>query len=283
MTVKMEASAGGIPHDTVMAYGLIGSLVGIYLTYLNVLSGTEIFSFFGGLAAVAALVWGANTIKHLCSYGLGTGVPSAGMIALGSGAIAMIFASRYGMLAPIVAVIVAGILGAIVGFVSNKIVNMNIPVMERSLTELSIVGAMSLMGFTAMLGGTFIFDEMVIGTSSFMGFVFANYGMSLLGGGTLAVTFMLAAIALQHPFNACLGPGEQQDRTLMLGAECGFLSMIPIALMSFAFITFASAVIALLVSVAGWCWTYVQFIELSKRDAYAWLDAKPIHEPKGGE
>ena len=29
------------------------------------------FSFFGGLAAVAAIIWGSNTIKTLCSYGSG--------------------------------------------------------------------------------------------------------------------------------------------------------------------------------------------------------------------
>ncbi|MFA5003139.1 MAG: tetrahydromethanopterin S-methyltransferase subunit C [Methanolinea sp.] len=102
MTVKVEVIEGGVPHNTILAAGLVASLVLIYLTYANVMSGTQLFSFFGGLGAVAALVWGSHAIKHLCSYGIGTGVPSAGMMAFGSGVIAMLFATKYGVAAPIV-------------------------------------------------------------------------------------------------------------------------------------------------------------------------------------
>ncbi|KQC03813.1 MAG: tetrahydromethanopterin S-methyltransferase subunit C [Methanoculleus sp. SDB] len=282
MSVKIEASEGGRPHNEILGIGLIGSLVCIYLTYLNVLTGTEIFSFFGGLGAVLALVWGTDTIKHLCSYGLGTGVPSAGMIALGSGVIAMLFATKFGIAAPVAALIIAALLGAVIGYVSDKVVNMNIPVMVVSLIELAVVGALTIMGLAAMAGGSFMFADLVTGTTTVFGISIASYGSSVIGGSVLAVVFMLGGIAVQHAFNACLGPGEQQDRTLMLAAECGFLSMIGIAVISFAFISFGSAVVALLVSIIGWYYTYTEYIKLSRRDAYDWLDAKPIHEPKGG-
>ncbi len=72
MTVKIEVIAGGIPHTNIMVGGIIASLVCLYLSYLNVVTNTEMFSFFGGLAVVAALIWGSNTIKVLCSYGIGT-------------------------------------------------------------------------------------------------------------------------------------------------------------------------------------------------------------------
>ena len=85
MTVKVEVIEGGIPHNTIMIAGLVSTLVCLYLTYLNKFTNTEMFSFFGGLAVVSALIWGSHTIKVLCSYGIGTGVPSAGMIAFGSG------------------------------------------------------------------------------------------------------------------------------------------------------------------------------------------------------
>lgn len=286
MTVKIEASAGGIPHNTLMIAGLLGSIICVYLTYINNLGGTQIFSFFGGLAAVFALVWGTDTIKHLCSYGLGTGVPSAGMIALGSGVIAMLLATRLDvyspLLIPIGTVIIAAIIGAVVGYIANNIVNMNIPVMVMSLVELSIVGAMTLLGFVAMIGGSFIFGDL---NSSQIALAMGGspWAFSVLGSGVLAALFMLGAIALQHAFNACLGPSEKQDRTLMLAAECGFLSMIAVAVMSIAFIGFAAVVVSLVVSVIGWLYTYNAYIKLSKRDAFMWLDAKPIREPKGGE
>lgn len=282
MSVKVEVGAGGIPHNQILIYGLVGSLVLIYLTYLNTYFQTEYFAFFGGLAAVVALLWGTDTIKHLCSYGLGTGVPSAGMIALGSGVIAALFGATTGPFAPIVAIIIAAIIGAVAGLMANHVVRMDIPVMIVSLIELAVVGAMTVLGLATMACGTFEFLGMITGTVSFLGFTVQTYETSVIGGSIIAVIFMLGAIAIQHSFNACLGPGEKQDRTLTLAAECGFLSMIPVAIISFAFIGMYAALIALVVSIVGWFYTYKKYIALSKRDAYAWLDAQPILEPKGG-
>jgi tetrahydromethanopterin S-methyltransferase subunit C len=196
------------------------------------------------------------------------------MIALGSGVIAALFGAMTGIFAPIVAIIVAAIIGAVSGLLANHVVRMDIPVMIISLTELAVVGAITVLGLIAMVGGTFDFQNLFGGGSVSLGLV--------IGSGVIALIFMLAAIAIQHAFNACLGPDEKQDRTLMLAAECGFLSMIPIAVISFAFIAFIPALISLVVSIVGWLYTYMRYIELSKRDAYAWLDAKPILEPKGG-
>jgi tetrahydromethanopterin S-methyltransferase subunit C len=279
MTAKIEASSGGIPQDTILMYGLIVSVVCIYLTYINQLTGTYWFSFLGGIGAIAALWWGSNTIKHLCSYGLGTGVPSAGMIAFGTGAMAMVFATKFGVAAPIVAVIVAGVTGAVIGYIANSIVNMNIPVMIKSLCELAVVGALTMLGFATMCAGSFAFNDLVLMIVPEMGG--QVFGVSVIGGSVLAVIFIAGAMAIQHPFNACLGPNESQDRTLMLAAEVGFLTMIGMAVMSYAFIDGISATIALVVAILGWKYTYLKYIELSKRDAFMWLDAKPIREVGG--
>jgi len=281
MTVKIEVIAGSLPHDQLMIAGLVGSLVCIYLTYLNVLTNTYVFSFFGGLGAVCALIWGSNTIKVLCSYGIGTGVPSAGMLALGSGVIAMLLATRFGMAAPIVAVILAAIIGAILGFLANNVLMMKIPVMIRSITEMAVIGALSLMGFSAMTGGSFLFTGISTAKETFLGQVSTSYGNSFMGLSFIAVVFFLAAIAIQHPFNATLGPSWKQDRMLWLAAECGFLSMITVAVMSFAFLSFSAAMVSLGVSILLWAYTYSMFITLSKRDAASWLDSKPIVEPEG--
>jgi tetrahydromethanopterin S-methyltransferase subunit C len=276
MTVKAEVGAGAIPHNTVIMIGIVGALIGIYLTYLNVLTNTQVFSFFGGLGAVLALVWGADTIKTLCSYGIGTGVPSAGMIAFGSGVIAMLFAAKYGIAAPIVGVIVAVVIGVLLGYAANAIVNMRIPVMVKSLTEMAVIGALTLMGFSAMTSGSFSLIPMMSHTLGAGGYV-----DTFIGASIIAVVFMLGAIAIQHPFNATLGPSWAQDRMLYLAAECGFLSMIVISLMSAPFVSTPALVISFIVSVVGWFYTYVAYIRLSQRDAAMWLDAKPIVEPEG--
>ncbi len=281
MSVKIEVIAGGVPHDKIMIAGLVSTLVCLYLTYLNAFTNTEMFSFFGGLAVVAALIWGSHTIKVLCSYGIGTGVPSAGMIAFGSGIIAMLLATKFGMLAPIVALILAAVIGFLLGYVSNNILNMKIPAMIQALTEMAVVGALTVMGFAAMITGGFTFVGLTTSKALFLGMPVTSYANSFLGSGLIAVAFLLGAIAIQHPFNACLGPGWKQDRMLMLTAECAFLSMIVAAVMSFAFISAGSAIISLLVAIIGWFYTYSEYIEVSKRDAAAWLDSKPIPDLEG--
>jgi tetrahydromethanopterin S-methyltransferase subunit C len=146
---------------------------------------------------------------------------------------------------------------------------------------MAVVGALSLMGFAALMTGGFTFAGLTTGSISVMGMTLPTYQQTFLGGGLIAVAFLLGAIAIQHPFNACLGPGWKQDRMLMLTAECGFLSMIVAAVMSFALITAGSALIALIVAIIGWVYTYQQYMEMSKRDAAAWLDAKPIPDVEG--
>jgi tetrahydromethanopterin S-methyltransferase subunit C len=107
-----------------------------------------------------------------------------------------------------------------------------------------------------------------------------GYFASFIGASIIAVVVMLGAIAIQHPFNATLGPSWAQDRMLYLAAECGFLSMVVISLMSAPFVSTPALVISFIVSVAGWFYTYMMYIRMSQRDAAMWLDAKPIVEPE---
>ncbi|HON81643.1 MAG TPA: tetrahydromethanopterin S-methyltransferase subunit C [Methanoregulaceae archaeon] len=281
MAIKVEKIEGGIPHNTIMVAGLIATVICVYLTYANVLTGTQYFAFFGGLATVAALVWGSHTIKHLCSYGIGTGVPSAGMMAFGSGVIAMLFATKYGIVAPIIAIVLAAVIGAILGYLSNNVLNMRIPVMIQSLVEMAIIGALVLMGYAAMMSGSFELSGLTTGSVSILGLSLPSYEASFVGGALIATAFMLGGIAIQHPFNACLGPSWTQDRMLYLAAECGFLSMIAAAVMSMPLVGMSAALVSLFVAVVGWYYTYIKYIELSKRDAASWLDAKPIPEVEG--
>ncbi len=278
MTVKVEVIEGGVPHQKILIAGLISALVCIYLTYLNVLTGTQMFSFFGGLGAIAALIWGSHTIKVLASYGIGTGVPSAGMIAFGSGVIGMLFATKYGLAAPILALIIGAILGLILGYLANNVLAMRIPVMLQSLTEMAAVGALTMLGFAAMMSGGFSFDALSVGSVAILGISLPSYASTWIGGALVAAVFLLGAIAIQHPFNACLGPGWKQDRMLWLSTECGFLSMIAGAVMSFALVSIPAAVVSFIIGVIGWWYSYSKYIELSKRDAASWLDAKPIPE-----
>jgi tetrahydromethanopterin S-methyltransferase subunit C len=57
--------------------------------------------------------------------------------------------------------------------------------------------------------------------------------------------------------------------------------MITAAVMSMPLITMSAALVSLFVAIIGWYYTYTKYIELSQRDAAAWLDSKPIPEVEG--
>lgn len=266
MSVKVEASHGGIPHGKIAAAGIIIALVSLYIAVIgHTVLGVDYLAFFGGIAAIGALIWGNSAIKRLCSYGIGAGVPSAGMLAFGSGLFGMFLGVAIGAMTsvwiiPVAVLVIALITGLILGWIANTVLNMKIPVMVQSLAELAAVGALTTIGLRTVATGCLEFEA---------GFIFVSVGF-------IAVAFMLGAIALQHPFNACLGPGETQDRTNMLVIECGFLSMIVMAVISFVTVSMVAGWISLIIAVIGWAVSYKKYIALSKRDAAAWLDAKPF-------
>ena len=66
-------------------------------------------------------------------------------------------------LAPIVALVLAAVIGFILGYISNNILNMKIPAMVQALTEMAVVGALSLMGFAALITGGFTFAGLTTG------------------------------------------------------------------------------------------------------------------------
>jgi len=271
MTIKIDASQidRGIPHNRIMIAGILVSLAFLYLTYLNEVLGTDLFSFCGGLATIAAIVWGSDANKILNSYGLATGVPSAGIIGFGAGVGAMLISTLFGVYTPLVALAAAAVTGLVFGYLANRVLAMNIPVMVRSLTELSAASALTLLGLAALVNGGLSFDR------------FATEGSGLfIQGGLIVVVFMLGAMAIQHPWNAVLPTGKQ-DRMFMLAAECGFLSMMMAAILSFAVISTGAALVSLALACVCWLYTYRRYISMSRRDAAAWLDTKPIPEMEG--
>src|SRR6056297_2621986 len=97
-------AAGGMSHNTIIGLGLLGALIGIYAAHFL----GSYASFLGGIGAIASILWGAESVRRVSSYGLGTGVPSIGMIALGMDVVAATFGLAVGGVAgPVIAVIFA--------------------------------------------------------------------------------------------------------------------------------------------------------------------------------
>lgn len=226
----MSVAAGGptsaaIGAEKLLLLGVVGGLLGIFLVGINPVIGPVL----AALGGVCAIIWGADAIRRVASYGLGTGVPSIGYMSLSIGILGALtgiafvtvsFLKGLEILGPIFALIFAMLLGLIVGVVAKKIVGMKIAILERCTAEISGAAALSVLGFSTALAGTYAFD----GTNG----IFA----SVVATGFIALFFIMNTMAIQHPFNACLGPNENQVRTLKLAASTAFLAMLITGLLS---------------------------------------------------
>jgi len=152
---------------------------------------------------------------------------------------------------PIVGFIVAVIIGAIIAIVATKIVGMKIPIMLQCTIEIAGAACLSILAFSVAIAGSF---EMM-----------AIYE-SVVASGFIAVLFILCTMAIQHPFNACLGPNEDQVRTLKCAASTAFLSMTIVGLLS-SITGGLGWFIVTVVGLIGWVISFRAFVQASCNDA----------------
>lgn len=255
----MSAAGGGeaavaIPPSKTIALGVIGGLIGIYATPINPVLGPLLAS----LGAVCAIVWGADAIRRVASYGLGTGVPSIGYMSLAIGIVGVLaglagglmLGTTYTILAPLVGFAIAMILGGVVALIGKKVVGMKIPILVQCTIELSGAAALSVLGFSAAIAGSYAMPAILT---------------SVISTGIIGLLFIMNTMAIQHPFNACLGPNEDQRRTLKLAASTAFISMAIVGLLGIGF-SKAWWVIAI-IGALGWFISIRAFIQASLESA----------------
>ena len=239
-----------IPPNTLALFGISAGLLGIYLS--------PFFPTAGALGAICAVIWGAEAVRRVAKYGLGTGVPSIGQIAMGMGIIAAMFGlaivKPLPIAGPIVALITASIIGLIIGWFAQHVIKMKIPVMIRCMTEIAAAGALIIIGYSASVAGNFDFMGSIIPK------VFDN--------GVMLAVFWVGAVALLHPFNACLGPDEKQKRLLYLAGSTGAITM---AIMGIAatMTLGASGTVTLILGIILWLIFYKKFWDEVYNDAAA--------------
>ncbi len=240
---------------------IVVGLVGIYAAGIAASAGIPYLAFLAGIGAVFAAKMGADAVRRVCSYGIGTGVPSIGMLALGMGIVSAMFGLALGkmipgavFIGPIIGLVLGLAIGFIVGTLANKVIKLNIPVMERCLTEIAGAGVLMLVGLSVMVSGSM--DYVVIIEKVFM-------------TGYIAPVFILGALSILHPFNASLGPDETQDRTLTHAYSCGAIAMAIAGVCSIAVIDPIAGIISTVVGLAIWYTNFMGFVRLAKRDAGA--------------
>jgi tetrahydromethanopterin S-methyltransferase subunit C len=239
-----------IPPNTLAAFGIIGGLVGIYVS--------PFIPTVGALGAICAVIWGAEAVRRVAKYGLGTGVPSIGQIAMGMGIVAAMFGlaivKSMPLAGPVLALVTASIIGFIIGWFAQNVIKMKIPVMIRCMTEIAAAGALIIIGYSAAVAGNYDFVNSLIPR------VFDN--------GVMLAVFWVGAVALLHPFNACLGPDEKQKRLLYLAGSTGAITMAIVGIAATMTLG-ASGVVTLLLGVILWLISYKKFWDEVYHDAAA--------------
>ncbi|MEA1895100.1 MAG: tetrahydromethanopterin S-methyltransferase subunit C [Euryarchaeota archaeon] len=248
------------PTETANQIDAKGIVIGLGGIYIAGMSGIPYLAVFAGIGAIFAAKMGADAVRRVCSYGIGTGVPSIGMLALGLGIISAMFGLAFGwmydaiIIGPIIGLVLALAIGFVVGSLANKIIKLNIPVMERCLTEIAGAGVLVLTGLSVMIAGSMDFVVII---------------EKVITTGYIAPVFILGALSILHPFNASLGPDETQDRTLMHAYSCGAIAMVIGGICSIAVIDPVAGIISTVVGLVIWYVTFMGFVKLVKRDAGA--------------
>ena len=247
------AAAGAVSSTMLLALGIVGGLICIYLGGFLGDNGSVI----AALGAVLAIVWGADAIRRVASYGLGTGVPSIGYMSLSVGVISALAGIslatllKMTILGPVFALVIAIIIGAIIAIVATKIVGMKIPIMLQCTIEIAGAACLSILAFSTAIAGSFLMIPIY---------------EHVVASGFIAVLFIVCTMAIQHPFNACLGPNEDQVRTLKCAASTAFLSMTLVGLLS-SISGGLGWFIVTVVGLIGWVISFRAFVKASCEDA----------------
>ena len=235
------AAAGAVSSTMLLALGIVGGLLGIYLSgFLGDVVGPVV----AGLGAVCAIVWGSDAIRRVASYGLGTGVPSIGYMSLSVGVISALAGLslagilKMAILGPVASFVVAVVIGAIIAIVATKIVGMKIPIMLQCTVEIAGAATLSILGFAVAIAGTYDMTAIL---------------QNVVATGFIAVLFIMCTMAIQHPFNACLGPNEDLSMTLT-----GLMSLTTGGIGWF---------VVFIVGLIGWIVSFRAFVLASCNDA----------------
>jgi tetrahydromethanopterin S-methyltransferase subunit C len=262
--VEEEKKAEGFtfPPDPTQL-GIIAAIIAIVIVIIPGLPAVV-----KAVGLIFALLWGADSVRKTSKYGLGTGVPSIGVLAMGYGIVGALVGIAFAGLLKVsivqpgvlIGVIAMAFVGLISGVLSNneKIIGMKIPGLERGMTELGIAGTLAMLLQFSIIAHSLNFDLVIENTIS---------------NGLIAVMFVLSMMAMFHPYNACLGPDERRPRTLMVSIEISGLLCIILGIALAANPTSALGVadgISLLIfGLIVWIVFFVKFVKTAMREAYS--------------
>ena len=278
--VEEEPTKKGLSFKLPLDETEMGLIAGIVAAIVVVFTGLP--AVIKGIALILAFLWGMDSVRKTSKYGLGTGVPSIGVLATGFGVVGALVGlalAKYGSIegvaypAVLIGVILMGVIGLVSGILSNneKVIAMKIPKLERAMMELGMAGTLIILLECSIVTGSLNFNAVV---------------NQVLNTGLIALMFIFTCFGLLHPYNACLGPDENRERTRMCSVEivgllCALLGFVMIILSSFSWelgsivsVTISSpwklwnGVSLLIFGLAVWAYFFRMFIKACMDEAY---------------
>jgi tetrahydromethanopterin S-methyltransferase subunit C len=222
-----------------------------------------------GIGAILVILWGADSVRKTARYGLGTGVPSIGVLAVGFGLVGatsgMAIGSFVGGAGGAVIGVVAGVvLLAIVGYISGilanseKFIGMKIPGLERGMMELAIAGTLAIMLESSIVAGTWDIGAMLSPIK----------GYNIPPIAFVAVMFIMAGFGMLQPYNTCLGADERRGRTLLMAIEIGGINCIILGIVTSMSLGIVQAVPLIVFGAIVWVIFYRWYIKTCLEESY---------------
>ena len=197
-----------IPQQIILLVSLIGGLVSIYLSIYPY--GT-IFSI---TATILAVIMGANTLRSIGNYSLGTGIPSIVYLLATCGLISMIMAMSVAeylsnaFIFPVLSLVFSIILAYVISIICRYVFKIEIEILSRSFMGLSMASNLAIMGLSTFLISTY-------NPSAILSDIVFN--------GLILLLLFMCVMTIQNPYNSCMGSNEDQLRTLTLALSNTFL------------------------------------------------------------
>ena len=240
-----------IPYQIIMLITVIVSTLCIYGSELYFIGGVLVI-----IASVLATIYGTNTLRHVGKYSLGTGVPSIlymlTAVAL-VGYISALLVSLYlnfPIIFPILAIVIVIVLSFIISLICKYIFKIQVEILSKSFISISIAALLLMMAMSSLIVQTY------------------NSGViyeQIIQNGIILLLMIMTVMAIQNPYNSCMGPNEDQYRTLSLACSNAFLMLMITSIISM--LNTEYWIIYLVISLFGWVIFFRQYVIYTKQQA----------------
>lgn len=240
-----------IPNQIITLVALCGSLLCIYASSISIVGGILAI-----IASVLTTVFGTNTLRHVGKYSLGTGVPSivymltaVGLVSYLSGMSLSIYLNHE-ILFPVISMIIAIIIAYIVSLICRYVFDIQVEILSKSFILISLASMLLMISMSTLISQTW--NPAVI---------YEN----VIQNGIIILIMITSVMAIQNPYNSCMGPNEDQYRTLSLACANSLLVLVVLSVISI--INTEYWILYLLISLIGWFIFFRQYVIYSKQQA----------------